>query len=460
MIAAVVVAVVALSHVPQARPLSLSDATAIAVGVDPGRDRLAIEQERARLRTLRANLARVRASVDLNAQAIYVSPGFFTPSLQAPYGGVLALGTAQAAVNAPLFSGFRISNDIEAAERFEEASAFDLRAERQAVAVAVARAWWGSRRLALLQETLRGAEERLAEAERLVIARVNAGLGAGLDVNRAATRRVQLDVERQNLEAQRREADVRLALLLGIDDDILLVDDAPVPGAGADTGEDIDDLVTRALSARPELRAADLRTLALRNEEQSVASAYWPQLDAFGLVQLGNNPALPGADARAINPVFVDGNLQTGLVFRMNLFDTFTTTHAVEDVVHRQRIAAADRRALARDVETNVRLAHARVQSLRAQRNGLVRARDIVGDNLSILEKAWTRGEVLFTEVLDAQVELSQAERQIVDVDAQLVLAGIELGAVVGSDANTPGAAGKTGNAGNTGTTGTAGGAP
>ena len=173
-------------------------------------------------------------------------------------------------------------------------------------------------------------------------------------------------------------------------------------------------------------------------EQRAVESAYWPQLDAGVLLQLGNNPSLAGVGSRAVvGAAFpfsnVVGDVQAGLTLRMNLFDTWQTTHAVEDVGHRRRLAVLERTGLARAVENDVRLAHARVGALATQRQALVNAKAVVGDNLIILERAYQRGEVLFTEVLDVQVELADAERQIVDVDAQLALARIELTAAVGT---------------------------
>ena len=155
-------------------------------------------------------------------------------------------------------------------------------------------------------------------------------------------------------------------------------------------------------------------------------------------MQLGNNPALAGVGSRAVvgGAAFpfsnVVGDVQAGLTLRVNLFDTWLTTHSVEDIGHRRRRAALERSGLARAVENDVRLAHARVAGLGERRDSLVQARALVGDNLVILERAYQRGEVLFTEVLDVQVDLADAERQIVDVDAQLVLARLELTAAVG----------------------------
>ena len=432
MIAFVFAAAVAASDPTVPTVLSMDDAIALAVANDPGVDRATVQVDRARLRTRRANLDRLRASVDVNAQALYVSPNFFSAST-APYGALLPLGTMQGAFAAPLFSGWRIESSIDEAAVLEQAAAADVNVERAAVALAAARAWWSVRRLSLLEDALLASDTRLQESERLVKARVTAGLAAGLaaglDENRAASRRVQLEVERQGLQAQRREALVQLALVLGVSSPVSLQDAAPT---NDDLDEDdVEKAVTRAFDHRPQLRATDLRTQALSSEKRAAESSYWPQVDAVGLLQLGNNPSLPGADARSVSGVLVDGNLQAGVVLKWNLFDTWSTTNAVEDVEHRLRIAEAERRALKNGVENAVRLAAARVVSLREQRAVLAKACAILDDNLNNLEKAWQRGEVLFTEVLDAQVEVAGNDRQVVDVDAQLALARLELRASV-----------------------------
>ena len=415
----------------QPRPLTLDEAIELALSSAPSVGVHRVAEERARLQTLRANLERIHASVDATASALYQSPPFLPVSGASPgYGAFLPLANLEASVGAPLFSGFRVTADIARAEHLERAVTEDLAAERQAVALAVARAYWSERRLALLEGAQRAAAERLLESERLVQARITAGLAAGLDANRAAARRVQLDVDGTTLAAQRREARARLVVLLGIDDDVELGDTAAPPASAPPDG-DVDAAVQRAFDGRPELRATDWRALALTEEQRAQQSAYWPQLDAGLLAQLGNNPSIAGVGSRAI--AGVNGNVQAGLFLRMNLFDTFVTTHAVEDLAHRQRMAGLERRALARGIESDVRVAHARVTSLAEQRAALVKARDLIADNLATLERVYQNGDVLFTEVLDVQVELANAERQIVGVDAELVLAHLELQAATGA---------------------------
>lgn len=430
-------ATLALTLLVAARTLTLDEAIALAEARSVEVQSAAIETDRAKLRTLRANLERVHATVDASVAEIYDKPNLFGPTPPGSPDILLGLSSLEARVGVPIFSGFRVEANIARAELLERATVEDTERERRALALAVARAYWSVRRLALLEEAQRASTERLAESERLVKARVDAGLAAGLDINRAAARGVRLDVERTSLVNERREATVRLAMLLGVPGEDLELTDAP-PAHDAKKGSSVDAYVQQAFDARPELRAIELQSAALVEEQRAVESNYWPQLDAGVLMQLGNNPALAGVGSRAVigaaNPFAnVVGDVQVGLTLRMNLFDTFATTHAVDDVGHRRRRAALERSGIARSVESEVRIAHARMTSLQAQRAALVKAKEIVGDNLVILEKAYGRGEVLFTEVLDVQVELADAERQIVDVDAQLALATLELDAAIGS---------------------------
>jgi len=139
-------------------------------------------------------------------------------------------------------------------------------------------------------------------------------------------------------------------VLLGVPGEDLELVDTPPPSTAAPASPDA--LVQEALDARPELRAAELRGQALVEESRSVASAYWPQLDAGLLMQLGNNPALAGSGSRSVSAdaaipfVNIVGDVQVGLTLRMNIFDTFRTAHAVDDVGHRQRRAALERTSL------------------------------------------------------------------------------------------------------------------
>jgi outer membrane protein TolC len=217
-----------------------------------------------------------------------------------------------------------------------------------------------------------------------------------------------------------------------------LTTDPPPVAAGSDV-PDVDALVQRALDARPELKAAQWRAASVDEEKRAAESTFWPQLDAGALAQVGNNPLIAGVGSHEIaaSPIpFAGSNavIQGGVTLSINLFDTWTTTHNIEDAAHRRRLADADVRSARRQVENDVRIAHAHVVSLRAQHEALVKAKTIEADDVGILQHAYERGEVLLTELLDEQLRLADVTRQIIDVDAQAAVAQIELDSAVGND--------------------------
>src|SRR5688572_10174864 len=86
---------------PTLRTLSLDEAIELAVRHDPNIERARSDEERSRLRTLRANFDRVSATVDASIQELYVTPAT-----------VLGLSNATASLQAPLFSGWRVSANV------------------------------------------------------------------------------------------------------------------------------------------------------------------------------------------------------------------------------------------------------------------------------------------------------------------------------------------------------------
>lgn len=433
MIAALATVTAACALAAPARPVTLEEAIDIAVGADALVSSAASDVERARLAVLRANLERVQASVDASVQEVYDKGNLFGPDPPGSPDILLGLSSLEARVDVPIFSGFRVEAGIARAELLAAASGDDVEDARRRASVAVARAYWSERRLALLVDAQARADERLSESERLVRARVGAGLAAGLDINRALSRRASLDVQRAQLAGELADARTRLAVLLG--DPALVPSDAPPP-ADADVAA-ADALVQAAFDARPELAAAEKRLAALAEEKRIVQAAYWPQLGAGALAQLGNNPAVAGAgnrsvSAQAIPFLGIVGDVQLGVGVSLNLFDTWATSHGVQDVDLRRSGAHEQLRALRRDIELDVRGQHARLVGLVGQRHALVTSRSVVEDNDGILQRAYQRGEVPLTEVLDAQLELADAERAIVDLDAQLALARAELALSVG----------------------------
>lgn len=150
---------IALALLFAARSLTLDEAIALAEERSVEIDAAKIDVERAQLQTLRANLDRVSASVDASVGELYAQP------LAASPGILLGLSALEARIGVPLFSGFRVEAGIARAEHMKRRPARRPSAS-DAISSSPSRAYWSVRRL--------------------VRARVDAGLAAGLDINRAA----------------------------------------------------------------------------------------------------------------------------------------------------------------------------------------------------------------------------------------------------------------------------------
>jgi outer membrane protein len=280
---------------------------------------------------------------------------------------------------------------------------------------------------------LRGAEE-------IAGSRVRAGLAPPIDENRAATRRMLQDVALADLEGQLHEATASLAVMLGIESEVVLTE---APEQRASLPAPVAELVSSARSERPELAAARARLTAQAAAVRMAKSAYYPQLSAYSLLQYGNNPALAGVGSRSIsgaaNPFSgMAGDFQAGVTLSMNFFDTLNTDHAVKDARYEESRLGLEIERSQRIVDSEVRTARARVVHYHDVRSKLSPALEIARDNVDIVQKRYENGEALVFELLDTQIELLNIERQLSDAAAELSLAWLELdaslGNVVGAD--------------------------
>jgi outer membrane protein TolC len=166
-------------------------------------------------------------------------------------------------------------------------------------------------------------------------------------------------------------------------------------------------------------------------------SNYYPQLSLIGLFQYGNNQLSIGTGARdvssAANPFSgLSGDLTLGASLNYNFFNMLTDYTTTRDAKYEVTRLLAEERRAARAVDADVLAARARVQRFYTRRGPLQEAVNIARDNAKILEARYKNGDALVIELLDAQVELSTAESSLVDVEAQLELAWLELRAAMG----------------------------
>lgn len=414
------------------RALSLDDAVQLALARAPTVDAAEAAYQRADVATLRAQLDRFRGTVDLQLQELWVRTQIGGAREDA-FSGFLGLSNAAARLEVPAFSGFRVEATVEQAKHLERAARLDVAEERRALALAVARAYWAVQRVALLLDVEQRALERLSGAESIAAARVDSGLAAPIDVNRAKSRGAFVAATVADLEGQLQEASAAIAVLLGIEGPVVLSDRPAEP----DTPPTVEALMASAQETRADLRAAASREAAQREAIRIARSGYYPQLDVFGLLQVGNNPFVAGAGARNVFPTAnpfdnVAADFQAGVTLSLNVFDTLNTYTAVKTEEYGALRAEKLARQTGRVVEQEVRAARARVVRLLTLLERLRPVEALAEDNLTINRARYENGEALVFELLDSQLELLDVQRRITAAAADLTLAGLELEAAQG----------------------------
>jgi outer membrane protein TolC len=330
--------------------------------------------------------------------------------------GWLGQFNLSANLQVPLFSGFRVSANVDRARHLHEAAAATVSDTERSVALAALRAYWLVRRLEVQQEVSEQAIVRYGESVQVVTARVRAGLAAQADINRIETRRQAELARLADLVGSAAEARAQLAVALGLGGlPLTLTESVELLPAPPTDAEQVESLLSGALTDRPDLRAARLTTLAAADFVRIQLSSYYPQLSASSLLQFSNNPYNPLVGARdanaSANPFAnITGSVFFGGTLSLNLFDTLNTWTGVRDARLDHKRLTEEERRIGRLIESDVRTLHARLQKLYGTREPLLRTRDIARDSLDITAKRYKNGDVAILDFIDAQVELLNAE--------------------------------------------------
>ncbi len=347
-----------------------------------------------------------------------------------PGGGELDTGAAAAGLlsfSPDLFG--RQRRAIEAA-RADAASQAALAADvRRLTAASIASQYLAlaraQARFALLETSL----DLQSQTLRIVRQRFEAGLSAGLDVQRAEADLARTQAQRGTLIIARAEALNALAVLSGR---TLAGWDAPEPDAIPSFTRDIAPGVPAALlRGRPDVRAAEADLEAALARVGVARAALYPQLSLPGSIT---------ADLDASD--FADTiTAQIAAVVDIPLFDAGARR---ADVTRSQALAAA---ALA-DYEqavlvavADVETALARIDAIEARRAELARAVAASERAFDQLNALYREGLATFIDILDAQRTLIDSREAAVNADAELAQAVIDLYAALGAEPVEPDAA-------------------
>lgn len=340
--------------------------------------------------------------------------------------GWLGQFNLSANLQVPLFTGFRITSNISRARHLRDAEAATVQDIKRQVAFSALRAYYTVRRIEAQEQVSEQAIARYNESVAVISARARAGLAAPADVNRMEMRRQAEFSRLADLRGSAAESRAQLSVALGLGGTPLVLSESlemlPSPPQSA---EDVEALLATALRERPDLRSAHLVTLAAQDFVRFQLSSYYPQFAVSSLLQFSNNPYNPLIGARVANAAAspftnITGSLFVGGTLSINLFDTLNTLTSVRDARLEHRRLVAEERRLGRAIESDVRTFHARLLHYYGMREPLLRTRDIALDNLKIIERRYKNGDVAILDFIDAQVELLNAEINLVNSQAMI----------------------------------------
>ena len=304
----------------------------------------------------------------------------------------------------PLFTGFKLSSNAEAAERLADAARADHASDRADLILNITAAYWTLYQTRETERLMADNVQRIEGYVRDIENLLKAGMATRND---ALKMDVQLSSARLSLIDARN--DVRLAVmnlntLLGRPVEAPLV---PVsqPGRSAiSLPAPADQLTMEALQSRPELQALSSRVEASRAAVHAAQGGWWPQLS------LGANYyyARPNSRYLPTRDEFL-GTWDVGVVVTMDIWNWGTTAKQTDQAESSLRQNELMFQQMRDGVALEVHRASLQVQRARERVEvadlGLTQAQE----NLRVTTDRFQRGLVTVSELRDAEVALLQA---------------------------------------------------
>ncbi len=416
-------AAVSAAEVPR---LSLDEVKRLAVERNPDTRSAALAEEIARIDASRARLDRFALTLGTSAGAEAAT--FRT------FDGLTIKGTsstwdARARGEVPLYAGGRIDAAIERADAGARIAGLDRQITARELERAAYRSYWTIKgyelQIEASEEGLRVTEQALA----IIRAKADAGLSAGIDVNRSEvdllSQQAGLVEQRSALYGAKQEL-LRLLQLPG--DDVVLTDGPPAPRSGPV------ELPDGAGEARPELARAEASAAQAEAGVKGARSGTLPTVALVGEAGLGTSrlPTSPAFDPPIAEP---STDASVGLQFTWNPFDLWKTRDAVQQARLGVQQVEAQQQATASGIQAELKSAAAEVRQLRERAPLVSQQVALARDNLQIVQDLYSQGSATILDLFNAQSSFRSARIQEASLQVQLATAEDDLRWLLGQAA-------------------------
>ncbi len=419
------------AHAGETHSLTLEETLTLVVERNPDLYSATLAENIAAIQARRARLDRFTATVTATGGG---DAGVAKPWQADGYAATDASWDAHANVGVPLYAGGSVRAAIDSADAGAQIATLDKALTERELQRAAYTAYWNIKGYELQIEAAQEGLDLTQQALDIIVAKANAGLAAGIDVNRS---KVDLYAQQETLVEEKAalyDADQELLRLLHYGDDTLVLTD--LPPAPSDTPVAIGD----TLPNRPELARKEQEARQADDAIRSARAAGLPTVSITATAG-GSGSASGISGTTKFDPTGLGPSLDAGvgLALSWNVFDLFR----VRDSVAQARLAA-DQIAASTESEKDsiaaaLRQAASRVQQLR-DRAPLVDAQvALARDNLQIVQGLYGQGSATLLDLFNAQSSFRQARTQGATLRVQLATAEYDLRWLLGEDLNAPG---------------------
>lgn len=420
--------------------LTLNEAVSIGLSRSPQVQQAQAELEKAGLTVTEAQSQRFSYSGDVALGNRTGVSGLL--SNQNIIGGNTPIANGTLMARVPLFTGFKVTQQISQAEAGAELARARADQARQAVIWSVTEAYWQARRAELRARIQNEATGQAKQARGVVKTSFEIGRASGQELDRAE---VALLTQESDLIRAQGEAELardQLSTLLQQDLSASRLADPPtIIEASLNPGLTFEQALTQALANRPEIRAARAQ-VAMSEAAVEVAKAdRWPQIDLVTAYQHGNNPFIATSQARDVLSSFVgtwDARLNMGLHLFDNGIISRNIARAQADVASAEQALETARRT----AELEIRQAHRRMALAKRRVDLGTKSETLATKNLTWIEGRFKFGYALLVELNEARVNLISSRNQRVDaqIDYQLAAAALQkaIGILAATEIQTP----------------------
>ena len=322
-------------------------------------------------------------------------------------------------IDQPLWTGGRISSNINAATARALAVQYDLEDTQQTILIKVTNAFCN---MIKFQEKLLSASESVVEHQRLlelIERRAMGEISPENEVTLARARLAQSKSDQLQYELSYKNAKADLEQLTGVKVESLI---KPAPTNLMLDKNSTPLLIERAINYSPTLKKLEAQRVAAEADKETKKSILWPQLSA----RYSHNWEAGGSDTYSVpsDTAFLALTFQPG-----NGLSSLSTINQAEAMISS---AESNRENASKDISDRIRLA---INDLSSSGNEIEVFNDLVVSSAEVYESSlrqFTLGKKTWPEVLNAWRENIQAKYSLTDSRWKGFTAGLQVKILMG----------------------------